>query len=94
MLEVVCRGNIAGPYKYLIGPQRLKFGLYFKYPLVEIDLLCCTPSELPSFACSFSVSFASGIVVIFAGICLLFKVLIQLLLEYSYKGSVFGFGLV
>ena len=50
MLETVCRGNIAGSYKYLFGPRLLKFWLYFKYPLVEIFLLCYLPSELPSFA--------------------------------------------
>ena len=50
MLETVCRGNIAGSYKYLFGPRQLKFSLYLKYPLVEIYLLCYLPSVLPSFA--------------------------------------------
>ena len=58
MLETVCQGNIANPYKYLFGPWLLKFWLYFKCPLIEIYLLCYLPSELPSFACiSFSASF-------------------------------------
>ena len=58
MLETVCQGNIAGPYKYLFGPRLLKSWLYFKYPLNEIYLLCYLPSELPFFACiSFSASF-------------------------------------
>ena len=52
MLETVCRENIAPPphRKYLLGPQLLKFWLYFKCPLVEIYLLCYLPSKLPSFA--------------------------------------------
>ena len=28
MLETVCWGNIAGPYKYLFGPRRLKFWIF------------------------------------------------------------------